>query len=334
MGNSVVDDSIEFVASQGESQPNYKCGDGDGVRMDTQRQERIDALEKLVSQPDRTIKLLCTRLSFVMSMLGISDEVSLSHKEIIELDNNEEFPYLSAVKDPITKSISTSNPFIPPASKDMSNITGSSGKDAQNVFSNAVLKAVYHENKIKHGGSKCIVVSGLPVRSDQSDTTSVEQLCSKELQIAVNIAQCKRLGTEAASSPSIIKPILVTLSTVDQANKLISSAKKLRLSSDKAMRSGVYINRFMTKAESQAAYDLLCKRRSAAYTSTVAGSSGSSILSNYSPTTNKSQSANKHVLIIDANTVETLLSSSTSSSSAPTATFNPTTIQYNTIKMI
>ena len=101
MGNSVVDDAIEFVASQGGSQPNYKCGDGDGVRMETQRKERIDALEKLVNQQDRTIKLLCTRLNFVMSMLGISDDVSLSHKEIIELDNNEEFPYLSAA---ITKS--------------------------------------------------------------------------------------------------------------------------------------------------------------------------------------------------------------------------------------
>ena len=165
MGNSVVDYAIEFVASQGGSQPNYKCGDG--VCMETQRQERIDPLEKLVNQQDRTIELLCTTLNFVRSMLGISDDVSLSYKELIELDNNEGFPYLSAVitKDPTTKSMSTSNSSIPPTSKSMSILTGSSGEDAQNVFSNSVLK-IHHANKIKHGRFECIVISGLPVRFD------------------------------------------------------------------------------------------------------------------------------------------------------------------------
>ena len=41
MDNSVVDDAIEFVTSQGGSQSNYK--DDDGVCMETQRQERISA---------------------------------------------------------------------------------------------------------------------------------------------------------------------------------------------------------------------------------------------------------------------------------------------------
>jgi len=313
LGNSIVDEAIEFVASQGSSHSNSK--DGDSVCMETQRQERIDALEKLVNQQDRTIKLLNARLNFVMSMLGISDDSSHSHKEIIDLDNNEEFPYMSAIitKDPNTKSMSTSDSSIPPASKSMSITSRSSVKDAHNVFSNAVMKAVYHENQIKDGRSKCVVVSGLPVRYDQFDTTSVKQLCSKELQIDVNIVQCKRLGTEATSSPSKIRPILVTLSTTDQANHLVSCAKKLRRSSDKAVRSGVYINRFMTKAESQVAYVLRCKRRSTTQTNTVATSSA---FSNY-------QSENKNVLTSNVNTVETLLSSSTSSS-ASAATTNPT----------
>ena len=151
----------------------------------------------------------------------------------------------------------------------MSIITGSSDKDAQNVFSNAVLKAIYHENQIKYGHSKCVVVSGLPVRSDQSDTASVKQLCAKELQMDVNITQCKRLGAEATSLSSKIRPILVTLSTIDQASDLTSCAKILRLASDKAVRSGVYIYRFMTKAESQAAYELRCKRRSTVHISVV-----------------------------------------------------------------
>jgi hypothetical protein len=113
------------------------------------------------------------------------------------------------------------------------------------------------------------------------------------------------------------------LSSIDQANNLISCAKKLRLASDKAVRSGVYINRFMTKAESQAAYDLRCKRRSTVHTIAAAGPSGSSALSNYPPVESNNQSGNKNVLISNAITEQT----SSSSSSATTSTTTPTPTQ-------
>ena len=48
------------------------------------------------------IKLSNTRLNFVMSIPGISDDVSLSYSQIIDLDNDAEFPDLPTVTtDPI-----------------------------------------------------------------------------------------------------------------------------------------------------------------------------------------------------------------------------------------
>jgi len=79
----------------------------------------------------------------------------------------------------------------------------------------------------------------------------------------------------------------------------------------------------MTKAESQAAYELRCKRRSTVHTNAAAGPSGSSALSNYPPVENNNQSGNKNVLISNAITVQT----SSSSLSASTAATDPTPTQ-------
>jgi len=59
-----------------------------------------------------------------MSMLGISDDVSLPHKSVIDLDDNDTFPNLptAITKDPITKRVSTSDTSIPTTSKSMSTI--------------------------------------------------------------------------------------------------------------------------------------------------------------------------------------------------------------------
>jgi len=69
----------------------------------------------------------------------------------------------------------------------------------------------------------------------------------------VGIIQCKRLekdpaiaGDDPSSSSSSgsnrTRPILVTVSSADQVNDVIASAKKLRKSSDPTISNGVYIN--------------------------------------------------------------------------------------------
>jgi hypothetical protein len=58
------------------------------------------------------------------------------------------------------------------------------------------------------------------------------------------------------------QPLLVAFKAAEQANELIASAKSLRRSADSFVRDNIFINRNMSKAESKAAYEQRCKRRS------------------------------------------------------------------------
>ena len=106
-------------------------------------------------------------------------------------------------------------------------------------------------------------MSGLAISSDNSDAVAGKNLCAVQLNIDAGVVQCKRLGKDPATdlSSSHTWPVLVTLSTADQADEVIASAKKLRNSSDHIICTGVFINRFMFRIEAQLAYEQRCKRR-------------------------------------------------------------------------
>jgi len=107
-------------------------------------------------------------------------------------------------------------------------------------------------------GFQHLVVSGLDVSLNNSDTAAVKNLCNSQLNIDVGINQYKRLGKDPAiagadpssgSGSNRTRPILVTVSTADQADDVIASAKKLRKSSNLTISNGVYINQFMSRIE-------------------------------------------------------------------------------------
>jgi hypothetical protein len=78
----------------------------------------------------------------------------------------------------------------------------------------------------------------------------VAEICSRELGICPDIVSTKRLGIPQPNKP---QPLLVVLRTVDHAQQLIVNAKRWRKSADPEMRRQVFINRNLTRAESEAA---------------------------------------------------------------------------------
>jgi len=66
---------------------------------------------------------------------------------------------------------------------------------------------------------------------------------------------------QAEPTTGRVQSLLVVLSEVSQAGHLIKNAKSLRQSNDLTVRSSVFINAELTKAEALAAYHRRCRRR-------------------------------------------------------------------------
>ena len=84
-------------------------------------------------------------------------------------------------------------------------------------------------------------------------------MCHRDIGVRPEITAVKRLGHPR---PSKTQPLLVHVSRSADAQDIISNAKRLRQSHDDHVKSGVYINPNLTKAEARAAYEIRCRIRS------------------------------------------------------------------------
>ena len=123
-----------------------------------------------------------------------------------------------------------------------------------------MLTAVYVDQSLKKRHESSLVVSGLDSTESKSDTDQFAALCDTEFHIQPSIVLTKRLGRPQDGK---IQPLLVVLKQVDQAKHIINSAKLLRRSADSIVRSRVFINPNMTRAEAAAAYQVRVQRRQA-----------------------------------------------------------------------
>jgi hypothetical protein len=92
-----------------------------------------------------------------------------------------------------------------------------------------------------------------------------------------NIAYCKRLGEPG---PGHVRPLLVILSSAEEAQWIVSNAKWLRHSHDSSVSEHVYININRTKEEARLAYEQRCRRRTAHHQETSNGSRPASSTNN------------------------------------------------------
>ena len=96
------------------------------------------------------------------------------------------------------------------------------------------------------------------MRDDRSDKQNITHLISEEFDMQPNITYCKRLGE---ASFGRIRPLLVALSSAEEAAWIVSNAKWLRRSHDHNVSQNVFINANRTKEESRVAYEQRCRRR-------------------------------------------------------------------------
>jgi hypothetical protein len=73
----------------------------------------------------------------------------------------------------------------------------------------------------------------------------------------VDILSCKRIGRQYQDKP---RSLLVYVRSREQAQAVISSAKLLRKSSNATVRTCVFVNPNLTKAEAKAQYELRQRR--------------------------------------------------------------------------
>lgn len=123
------------------------------------------------------------------------------------------------------------------------------------------ITAVYIDQNEKKRRATTLVISGLPLNSGLTDHDSTIGLLESEFNIRPVIVTTKRLGQPVQGR---IQPLLVTLRSEETTQQIIKLAKQLRHSSDNYIRANVFINANLTRAESEAAYQVRERRRRSA----------------------------------------------------------------------
>jgi len=210
---------------------------------DSELNRKVEELSEEVIRQRGVIATLTQRLSFVMSMLGIDEELPRedSAAAMGSVTENSSATVSSDTVDDVIVTATQQQKLKPP-----------------DAFHNAVMSAVYAEQHIRQSRERNFVVSGLPISAECDDKTTIEHLCSKELNIKPNIRLCLRLGKQIQGK---VQPVLVSLQSTDEASSVIANAKNLRNSSDPFVKAKVFINADLTKAQSAAAYKIRCQRR-------------------------------------------------------------------------
>ena len=138
-------------------------------------------------------------------------------------------------------------------------VRGSSDGSSKTTIIKQVTKAVHSDLISKKHRETNIVVSGMKPGKDTSDTKLFENLISTNLKLEVKPTLCKRIGVPKQDK---IQPLLVVLSSAGLADSIISRAKMLRNSESVYTRQHVYINRFLTKSEAEAQFEIETKASS------------------------------------------------------------------------
>ena len=129
---------------------------------------------------------------------------------------------------------------------------------AREVAVTAAVAAVYVERFVKKRRASTVIVSGLPIVNSASDHQQFVNLCQSEFQVQPDVVHIRRLGP---SKPGRVQPLMVALRTEEAASHLLEQARRLRQSADDYVRSNIYLNANLTRAEANAAFQLRQRRR-------------------------------------------------------------------------
>jgi len=120
------------------------------------------------------------------------------------------------------------------------------------------VSAVYSDLQEKERRSNNIVISGLKSTDYRDEKDVVTGMIYDEFGKHVTVKYCRRLGKADHTQN---RPILVGLSSAEDASFLIRNVRSLRQSENNFVRTSIYINADLTPAEALAAYESRCARR-------------------------------------------------------------------------
>jgi hypothetical protein len=203
---------------------------------------QLASLRVEVQRQQNTITKLQTQLNFVMSFLGVIEPD-------IESINN-----CSGIPTNVDSHATNQKLWSTVAANKKT-------QKCRNDFQQSLIAAVYNDQTESRRRESSFIITGCDEDQHYPDSEQVRDLCRDELNMQPSIVSTKRLGQV---QPNRARPLLVFTSTVDQAQRLITEAKKLRQSSRSSVRSNVYISRNLTRAEAEAAYQSRVRRRQAA----------------------------------------------------------------------
>jgi len=221
----------------------------------------IRLLVEKIEKQQTMIEKLTWKLDSVLSFMGISHTATDTVVSNMSIGNHA--PDLNSQDVDTVMSDDTVPSYATVASHAPVSISAS--RQPRNL-SDVVVTALYKEQMNKDRRSKSVVVNGFHESQASTDRESFIQLCSTELQIDPDVVYVKRIGSGSGTSQGQgrVRPLLVAVRTSAEAMTLVERSKAAdRSTTDQKMR-GVYINPNLSKAESKAAYEERCRRRSAA----------------------------------------------------------------------
>ena len=267
----LYEEAVESVCSQSQSQNSSLRESQDAStpaestglnRLSTQM---LDLLQ-LVKDQQKAITLLTDKLSTLMAFLGLSN-ATVAAALRSDIDSVLEFSYSnSAAQLPAHQTDDINSAQLPPLTqpaqhtqtKPGSIITQNRVASLKGAIRQTVLSTVYVNQLIKEKRANSVVIKGLDIPNDQPINTMVARFLFTELQVDTDIKYCKRLGRPTAGR---VQPLLVVLSTVDEASVILARARDLRHSPNPYTKECIYIGPNLTASEAQAEYQLRCRRR-------------------------------------------------------------------------
>ena len=120
-----------------------------------------------------------------------------------------------------------------------------------------ILKIVSKELRIKELKARNVIVHGL-CQTDEEDSDLFQAFCFANIDLTPEVKACRRLGDKLENK---IQPLLVTFHDAEAASLILNKAKVLRTSKNAYVRSNVYFNPDLTKAEANEAFERRSKKR-------------------------------------------------------------------------
>lgn len=234
------------------------CSIPDEEFSQQQNNNNVDNLKAEIQQLKAVVMKMRTQVDFLLSYIGV-DESIIS----VGISDPSTEASLSAVAPP-SLSVGVATSMVKTSDNPGAGSNGVTYAEALRrrstlnpVLKQAVVSAVYSDFAEHDRRSRNVVITGL---SDQTgdEKLSVERLLQDEFGKLIRVVRCRRLGRLQGNR---VRPVLAVLSSATDAEFLIQNARQLRSSTNPEVRSSVYINADLTKAEALAAYQDRCRRR-------------------------------------------------------------------------